>query len=209
MSDNSNGSGGANTNTGGEGENQQDNKQKPDTVSRDAYEKLLDEKKKLAEQRKAQDEELKKYRDADEEKKRKDLESKGEYEKAIALEREARKKSDDELESYRKKDKNRTKLAAVLDSVGGTIDSKFYGLIDYEDVVLDPESGDVNEMSVTKVVENLKKKYPEIIKTDKGAKMPDGSPRGAGGGPNRISIADFEKLSVKDQQKYKFDQIDF
>jgi hypothetical protein len=94
-------------------------------------------------------------------------------------------------------------LNAVIDALGGNVDQKWLRLIDTDEVVVNPETGEVDPMTVARAAESLKKQWPEMLR--KTAALPNAAPAGNGGG--MISRADWLKLSSKEMMKYKPDQI--
>jgi hypothetical protein len=72
------------------------------------------------------------------------------------------------------------KLGKVLSKLGGSLDSKYFGLIDLDEVKINPETNDIDELSVIKVVDGYKSKYPETLKKTGNTKM-----MGESGGDNQ------------------------
>jgi len=174
-------------------ENQNDGKS---TIAYDTHRKLLDEKKKVQ----AQLDQLlreKTERDEAEARKRGDFEALLKArEDELSKERAARQELSERITQGRK-------LNAVIDALGGNVDQKWLRLIDTDDVVVNPETGEVDQMTVARAAESLKKQWPEMLR--KTAALPNAAPAGNGGGI--ISRAEWLKLSSKEMMKYKPDQI--
>lgn len=171
---------------------------KKETVSYDTHRKLLDEKKKVQQERDALAAE-KKQREEEEAKKR------GDYETLL-------KTREEELNNYKTKYNSlqnniveAQKLTAVLGAAGSPIEQKWHGLIDTSKIAVHPESGEIDQMSVTKVVEDLRKSWPEMFKNPNPAKLPADAPQGNGAG--KISRAEWLKLPSNKMKEYKLDQI--
>jgi hypothetical protein len=174
-------------------ENQNDGKS---TIAYDTHRKLLDEKKKVQAQLDTLLRE-KTERDEAEARKRGDFEALLKArEDELSKERAARQELSDRITQGRK-------LNAVIDALGGNVDQKWLRLIDTDDVVVNPETGEVDPMTVARAAESLKKQWPEMLR--KTATLPNAAPAGNGGG--MISRADWLKLSSKEMMKYKPDQI--
>lgn len=171
---------------------------KADMVSYETHRRLLDEKKKTQAER---DQLLaeKKAREEEEARKR------GDFEALLKSRDEALAKATSELASVREKQVTARKLAAVLDTIDGEVESKWYSLIDVSQVIVNPETGEVDPMSVTKVVEGLRKTWPEMIKNPNAPKLPADAPKGNGAG--KITKEEWLKLSGKEMGKWKPDQI--
>jgi hypothetical protein len=166
------------------------------TIAYDTHRKLLDEKKKVQ----AQLDQLlreKTERDEAEARKRGDFEALLKArEDELSKERAARQELSERITQGRK-------LNAVIDALGGNVDQKWLRLIDTDDVVVNPETGEVDQMTVARAAESLKKQWPEMLR--KTAALPNAAPAGNGGGI--ISRAEWLKLSSKEMMKYKPDQI--
>lgn len=169
-----------------------------DYVTLETHRKLLDEKKKA--QAKL-DELLAKEKEREEIEARK----RGDYE-AILKARE------DELKAERDKRLHLEttlttgqKLSAVIDALGGSVDSKWYKLIDVSQVAINPETGEIDAMTVAKVAESLKREWPEMSKSK--GQLPAQAPQGLEGGSGKISREAWKKLPSKEMLKWKLDQI--
>lgn len=140
-----------------------------------------------------------------------ELEGKGEIKKLLDLEREAKanlektvREKDDQLSRLADEEKTRKKFASVLQNFEGGLDKRWWGLIDLDSVLIDPDTGEVNKESVTKVVNTLKETYPEMVRT----KLP-GMPKGSNSqaGSTSILYSDWKALPHKEQNKWKNEQI--
>lgn len=169
-----------------------------DVVSYDTHRRLLDEKKKTQAER---DQLLaeKKQREEEEAKKR------GDYEALLKSRDEALAKAQADLASVRETQAKARKLAAVLDSIEGEVEPKWFSLIDVSSVVTNPDTGEIDQMSVTKVVEGLRKTWPEMIKNPNAPRLPADAPKGNGAG--KISKEEWLKLPAKEMRVWKPDQI--
>ncbi len=174
-------------------ENQDSNRS---TIAYDTHRKLLDEKKKVQ----AQLDQLlreKTERDEADARKRGDFEALlKSREEELAKERAARQELSERITTGRK-------LNAVIEALGGNIDQKWLRLIDTDEVAVNPDTGEVDAMTVARAAESLKKQWPEMIR--KTATLPANAPAGNNGGT--ITRAEWLKLSSKDMMKYKPDQI--
>jgi len=164
-------------------ENQNDGKS---TIAYDTHRKLLDEKKKVQAQLDTLLRE-KTERDEAEARKRGDFEALLKArEDELSKERAARQELSDRITQGRK-------LNAVIDALGGNVDQKWLRLIDTDDVVVNPETGEVDQMTVARAAESLKKQWPEMLR--KTAALP------------RITESEFKKLSAKDQQRFRMTDV--
>jgi predicted nucleic acid-binding Zn-ribbon protein len=204
---NSEGSSGTNPNAGGEGQNQSTTENKR-SVSYETYLKTLDEAKSAKSRLKALEEERNKIA---EEK----LKAEGDWKGLLDL-RESRIK-ELEGESNQLKEKysglnervtSSQKLSKVLSKIGGDLDPKYYGLIDISEVKINPETGEIDDMSATKVAENYRTEYAETIrKKFNPNSMGENKPGGDNGQSDFINFDKWAKLPYNEQKKWKISQV--
>ena len=93
------------------------------------------------------------------------------------------------------------KLSKVLGKLGGDLDNKYFNLIDLDDVKVNPDTGEIDDISVSEVAERYKATFPETLKSKINPNM-----LGDNGGSNKnaekIKYSDWEKLSYKDKVKW-------
>jgi hypothetical protein len=170
-----------------------------DSVTYETHRKLLDEKKKL--QARLSEIETDKRQKEEEE-----MTRKGETQKLLEL---AKKEADElrsKLNAKEQREVQAKKLSAVIRGMGSNVDEKWFGVIGQhlDEVVYNPDLGEVEQMSVTAIVEDLKKTWPEMLKKSP-VGMPADAPKGSGLGV--IERSEWLKLSAKDMQKYKPEQV--
>lgn len=202
MSGDANGSESQDQNAGGNGQNEGGDGQNPpkkDFVSYETHRKLLDEKKKAQAQ-------LSEYQQREAEREKKELEQKGEWQKIIELEKKRADEADQKLKGLEGQFTEAKKMGAILKALDNGVDEKFFGFLPLDQVILDPETGEVNLNSVAQVADNFRKTYPELLKPKNGPRLPNGSPQ-TPPGPSTISEADWKKLSATEMKKWKYNQI--
>jgi hypothetical protein len=100
------------------------------------------------------------------------------------------------------------KLSKVLSKLGGDLDSKYYGLIDINEVKVNPETGEIDDMSAAKVAENYRLEYAETIKKKFNPNaMGENRPGGESEQSEFISFAKWSKLPYREQMKWKYSQV--
>lgn len=173
------------------------------TVTREAYERLLREKKAEATKRKEAADRLatleaeKKARDEDEAKKR------NEHESIIAKRDAELAAAKAEAEALKAEKVQAHKLGAFLRAAGGQIDRKFHPLIDLDAIEVDA-NGVPDPDSVKKAVDAYKSEYAETIQTGKGsggAVPPGAKPNGNGAGDGPSSYAEWLALPPAERKK--------
>lgn len=165
-----------------------------DSVQYDTYKKVLGEKKRMQEQFTKAQEELEQMRAAQKQAEEAKLAENQEYKKLLELRTQELEKTNSELKSMRQSHTNAQKLDAFLSALGGKVDKKYWGLIDIDRVVTDPETGGVDEMSVTKLVEDFRAEHGRLIDTQQSKKLPNEYPKVTNPGG-------FESKSLAEQQR--------
>lgn len=168
-------------------------------VSYETYQKVLSEAKNAKKR-------LKDIEDAEKVRTETELSERGEYKKLLSQRDEELNKLRVQMAENQKRETDRRKLASVLDGIGADIDPKFYGLIDYEIVGVDPETGAIDELSRAKAIEKFKIKYPEIIPNVNAPRLPNQAP--VGDVKLRISRSEWLKLPSSEMKKWKPAQIE-
>lgn len=177
-----------------------------DPLQQEIHRKLLSEKKRVQEER----DNLLKFKEE------RDLlvKEKVEREEALAKKRgdfETLLKSRDEELARIREEKNELseriangrKMNAVLEALGSPVDPKWYELIDVSKVVINPETFEVDAMTVAQVTDSLKRKWPEMVSTRK--VLPANAPQGNSAGT--ISHEEWKKLPLAEMKKWKQSQI--
>lgn len=147
---------------------------------------------------------LKEFQEKERLKEEEEAKKRGDYEKLIKDRDEELLKLKGELTTHKTRMESASKLAAVLDAVDTDIERKWFDIIPLDQIILNPETGEIDQMSVTKTVENLKKTWPEMFKA-KGKGLPVDAPNGNSAGT--ITREDWMKLSSKDMKRWKDSQI--
>ena len=92
-----------------------------------------------------------------------------------------------------------------MNALGTGLDEKFYGFLPLEDIVIDPDSKEINMTSVASAAETFKKSYRELLQQKNGVTLPNAAP--AGNSANTIVRSEWLKLSSKEMLKYNPSQI--
>lgn len=173
--------------------------ERADFVTLETHRKLLDEKKKA--QAKL-DELLAKEKEREEA----DAKKRGDYEAILkAREEELQSERSKRLEIEGTLTQGR-KLSAVIDALGGSVDPRWYKLIDISNVAINPDSGEVDALTVAKVAESLKREWPEMLRAT--SKLPANAPQGLEGGSGRVTREAWLKMSYEDMRKNRHNIID-
>lgn len=193
MSQDNSSSSGANGSASGSDEiNPNESKQ----VSYDSHRKLLGEKKKLQEEFltvKSQLDELMSERKQREEA---ELTKKGEYQKLLAAREDELRKEREEKENLKATLHNGLKLDQFLRTLNGKVDEAFFGLINLDEIAIDPETGRPDPASVQTAARNFEKTYGKVIERPSGVKMPNEAP----GSASVLTYEEWLKLPPKEMK---------
>lgn len=157
---------------------------KDDKVAYATYQKILGEKKKLADKVEAMEAEQK-ARDEKALKEKEDYKTLAENREKELLETKAK------LAKGEERIANGVKLRAILTAVGGEVEREYWELLPTSMVEIDPDTGLPTEQSVANAVKVVQAKYPKII-TPANANLPPNT--AARGGTEKLSHADWDKL---------------
>lgn len=169
-----------------------------DNVSYETHRRLLDEKKKVQAERDA----LAKDK---EDRERKEMEAKGEYQKLLDAERNEKKQLADKLSAHERSMLEAKKFHALHKALDGSVDEKYWGFLPIDKVLVDPDTGEVNAASVAEAASIVKTNYPELLRRKGGPNLPNEAPKG--NDASTITETDWKKLSGTDMGKWKFNQI--
>lgn len=204
MSTNLNGSGGVNVNPGGNPDDKSKKDDAPilpkkdDTVSFESYQKVLDEKK--AKDRLLADatSKLEAFEKADRDRQETEAKAKGDLETLLKLEREKRETAEKQASEIKESLTRGAKLRSVLKSLSGEIEDQYLGLIDISQVVIDPTTGQPDDLSAKKVAKDFEEKFSRVIVKPGAAKLPNGAPAS---GANAITLEEWKKLPLDQMKK--------
>lgn len=111
-----------------------------------------------------------------------------------------------QLSTLQKRQEYSVKLDAILDAIPGDVPKKFWQLIPVKDVVVDPDTGEVDPVSVKAAVKRFTAEYGDVVKQKPGG-VPMNTPGGGGNGNGRITHAAWLELKPEDRKKYGYNDI--
>lgn len=169
-----------------------------DTVKYDTYRKVLGEKKKMQQRL----EELEaKQRDHEE----KSLIEQNKYKEAYEATKKELEDQKIKLKTLEQQEVDGKKLQSFLETIDGKIESKYWGHISLDKIIVDDTTGEIDKMSVMREVEFVRSTYPEIIQRKSSGTLPKDNPSNNGSG--MIARSEWNKLKPTEMQKYRPDQI--
>lgn len=167
-----------------------------DSVPVDKFRQLLDEKKKLRDK-------VNQYEQDEKKRKEEAMLQEGKLKEMLELREKEAEELRSRLNDAEQRDLIASKMSAVVKGLGSSVDDKWFSIIgQYVDEVVMGEDGNVDTASVSKLVESLKRTWPEMIK-----KPVVGVPSGGPTGSATISRSEWLKLPSSEMQKWKLHQI--
>ena len=105
------------------------------------------------------------------------LAEQGKYKELYENAQEANNTLQNQIAQQQKDREDFMKLRAMVGAIDGKVDSKYYGLMPIDKVLVDPETGELDQMSVTKAVETFRQEHGILIQGTKPAQMPAQAPQ--------------------------------
>lgn len=165
-------------------------------VSYTTYKKTLTQLKNLQEKHKENESLLMQYQQKEKESEQKRLEEQGEYKKLLEMERTKLSQFEEERDQYKNKLITAHKLNAFTEKLPSKISRpEYYKHIDVESIIIDPETGLVDETSVDNAVSSFVKDHHQLLDT-KRVPMPSDSPSGS----SKLTYDQWMKLPVKEKR---------
>lgn len=134
------------------------------------------------------------------------LRQQGEYktlleqrEKELATLRESLENTSSEVESYKKSMTNLRKASAFERELGGKLKKdSYWSHVNFDQIALDPETGEVDRGTLKEVANNFVKEYRELVDFPTHGNLPNGTPSGSKG---KLTYEQWKALPLKDRKK--------
>lgn len=178
-----------------------DQESKKDFVQYDTYKKVLNQEKSLRERLNQLNSELEKFKQIEQEREEKKLTEDGELKKLLALKEKEISRFKEENSVLNQKWDDAIKLSALRDKLPGPVrDEDCYSILRkrLKDIVVDPETGDIVEESVTAVAEDLVKNKIYLFDVKQGSGLPANSPQNTSTG--KLTPEQWSKLPLKEKK---------
>ena len=174
------------------------NDQQKDSVKYDTYRKLLSETKTVKAKNSELEAKLKAFEDEKSAAEEKRLSEQGEYKKLLEIERKKSSELEEKDKAREKQLLDGYKLNAVLEKLPGKIASNDYlSFVDLDSIAIDPDSGTVDESSVSQTVNKFLEQHSRLLITDKGS-LPNDAPKGVS---KPLSVDEWRKLPLSERKK--------
>lgn len=174
------------------------------TVAYETHQKLLNEKKRAAEELRVARETLNRLEAEKREQEEKALREKEDFKKLF----EAR---DNELKTEKEKRaqienqiNDSKKMRSFLQNVGSPVDERYWNLIDLDKIQLDPNTGKPDESMVKSYADEFKKTYWEVLNPATG-RIPNDAP---GRGKSGLTYEEWLKLPYNEKKKRQSEIVD-
>ena len=170
---------------------------KNDTVAYSTYKKVLSQEKNL---RVRLEESNSKLAALEEEKNKAEeakLSEQGEYKKLLELERKKREESELKAKEYENSIMNAHKLNAFKEKLPSKIaNPAYYDFVEIDKIVIDPETGLVNDSSVQEVVDSFVSNHAQLLES-RTTGLPNDAAKGS---PKKITIEEWKRLPLSERK---------
>lgn len=166
-------------------------------VSYESYRRVLSEKKKMQER-------LVKFENEQKKLAEKKLKETDNFKELLELREKELSETKQELEQRRESEVNARKLHSFLDTLDGKIHKKYWGYVPIEKIIVDPDTNEIDKMSITKVVNEFRKEFPEIITVQESNRLPRNAPQQTTTG---LTYDEWKALPLSEMRKRQKDII--
>jgi hypothetical protein len=174
------------------------NSDQKNQVAYETFSKLLDEKKALA---KKHDDLQRQLDDIQ----KKTLEKENDWKGLFELERKEKEtihnsllEKESVLKEYGEREITAKKFSAFKEKLGTDIDKRYFSLIDLDEVIINPDTGKVEETSAIVAAKKFAETYPEVVKPRVGSR---GAFEGQSGSTTGGAITHEQWLAIKDYRE--------
>lgn len=184
-------------NTSGDSDVQRDSNQ--DVVKYETYRKVLSEKKRRDEEVRTLREKVEEFERSQKEAQEKTLEEQNKWKEIADLRTKELQETQNKLQTLTQSQREAMKLDSFLSSLGTQLPKQYWGLVNLDEIKLNPETNEVDDMSVTSAIEHFRNSYPEILQSRSSATTPAKAPRGTAAATR--GEVDFDKLPAHERNK--------
>lgn len=181
---------------------------KDEKVEYSTYKKVLTEKKNQSERLRAAEAKIAEFETSQREKDENDLKETNQFKTLYENAKVELKESKDAFKGLSGKLTTAVKIEAFKETIDGDVASKYHGFIDSESIIIDPETGEVDQMSVKSVVEKFKADHSQLITLPTNKTSTNPYPKGESGSVDKISYDEWLKLPKEEMRKWKTSQIE-
>jgi len=171
---------------------------KKDSVAYETYRKVLNEKKSRDQALSEAQRKIEEYEQEQRAREEKELRDKEEFKKLLDIREKELADIKAKLTGIESNVRESRKLDAFLNTLNGTVPREYWGLINIDDIVLNPETNEIDETSVASAVEKFTKSHARLIDRP-GQKT--GLPNEAPAGNEPLTYQEWLNLPAKDMAK--------
>lgn len=168
------------------------------TVSIDSHNKLLGEHKKGREKLNAANAQLEEFQKKERDREEAEQAKRGEHEKIILTHKERIAELESKEQAQKVREAEAKKFNAFFKSLDGQVDEKYWSLIDVSGINMDPDTGQIDDLSVANTVEKFKNEYSPIIQGAQIPNLPNAAPSGSA---TPLSIHEWKKLPLAERKE--------
>jgi hypothetical protein len=169
-----------------------------DSVKYETYQKSVRQEKSLREKLSTVESQLAEFKTREQEVEEKRLAEQGEYKKLLELERKKRQEFESKVEENERNVLLAHKLNAFKESLPGKglARPEYYDWVDHDSIVIDPDTGIVDQSSVEAAVNKFVQDHHRLLDTSKPG-LPNQAPQGQAG---KLTVEQWKALPVKERR---------
>lgn len=181
--------------------------EKEDQVSYRSYQKVLTEKKNFQSRLQNAEAELEAIRLQQQEAEESKLKEQNEYKVLYEKIKGEVAEKDEKFNSLVDDIQRQRKIAAFSSALKGQVKPAYHNFINTDEIVVDPETGEIDEMSVTREVERFSTEYPELVLRPHDKRSTSTFPQGEANLKGKILRSEWAKLPLAEMKKWRNDQV--
>lgn len=176
------------------------------SVSYESYSRAVEREKRWKQEAEEARQKLNEYETAAQKAERERLEKEGNWQKLAETRAEEVERLKNEVQTWTDKFsglnsqiQDSKKAHAVVSKLPGSLRQDYFHMLDLDGVVMNPETGEIDETTAVKAAESFAQRYPELIKAANSPRIPNGEP--GGGGVTKLTYDEYLKLPHAEKRK--------
>lgn len=139
------------------------NAESSESVAYETHRKLLGEKKRRDEENALLKSELEQFKAKERAREEEELRKTQNFQQLLKNREDELAKEREEKASLRSMVEKGVKRRAFLDAVNGSVEEQYWGLINLDEILLDPSTGSVDELTVQKAAREFERKFAAVL----------------------------------------------
>jgi len=171
----------------------------PETYPPSFVKKVMTEKKNQGERLKSVEAELEAFKAKEKERTENSLKEQNQWKEYATLKETEAKEAREKLQTHEQNLDSAEKFNALLDAIPGNVKKDYWPLLQnhLSKVIKNPDTGEIDEVSVKQVADMVRNSYPEIIQNGNGRNLPQDAAQ-----PNQFfDKSQWDAMSPEDKKK--------